>query len=94
MLSCESLPIYCFEATVYETGRPGFWIPKHIKTAMGWILPDYRIGFVIFDQAGTTIWDGVHSTVSGGEFYMNDVMANRNGMTIRVAVYWPQGSAK
>ena len=84
-----SAPIFCFTANVYKTGRPGFWIPADIKAEMGWVNPDYRLGFVIFDEAGTTIWQGVHETVSGGEFYQPDALAFRNATTVQVAVYWP-----
>ena len=94
MIICNELPIYCFEATVYKSGRPGFWIPEDIKAAMGWVLPDYRLGFIIFDDAGVTIWDGVHTSISGGEFYMNDVLADRNGTSLKVVVYWPQGTSR
>ena len=88
MSSCEKVPIYCFEGTVYSTS-PAFSIPVHIKDEMGWTRSEHSLGFVIFDESGSTIWHGVHQTVSGGEFYRRELLVFRQGTKIRVALYWP-----
>jgi hypothetical protein len=78
-------PLFCFSATTHQTGK--FLITEDVKAAMGWTR-DCNLGFVIFDAAGKTRYQGVHPTSSGGE--VNPDREFTAYEKINVVVFWPK----